>query len=71
MWALSQRRYANSEKGRTARKRYQESEKGKAARARYLAKRKTKLLELKKEETVTNKPEDVQRLTKEKALKKQ
>lgn len=53
MWTLSQRKYAQSIKGIEARKRFQQSDKGKALRAKYLANKKTKLQEIKKQNTVT------------------
>lgn len=51
-WSQSQRKYAQSEKGKLARKKYQESPKGIEARKRYFANRKAKKTENKIAETV-------------------
>lgn len=55
-WTETQRKYANSEKGKAARKHYKESEKGKASRAKYMAKRKAKLQEMKKQKILDTEP---------------
>lgn len=69
MWTLSQRKYAASEAGKLSRKKYLESEKGNLMLQRCRAKRKARLQELKKGETVIEKQETTQKVIKEKAPK--